>query len=211
MTKRDFLSELRDALYGLTQTEIEERLLFYSEMIDDRMEEGISEEDAVREIGDVREIAEQIRAEAVPSRTEGGKEAKETKAEKEAKTRRRRLGAGEILLLVLGFPVWFPLLLAAAIVLLAVFIVLFAVVITLFAVDLALAAVLIGGVAGGTVLLILWNVPLGLTLFGAGLLCGGLAILLFFGSLAATKGILYLVKVTVRGVGNLFFRREARI
>lgn len=208
MTKREFLANLREALYGLSQAEIEERLLFYSEMIDDRMEEGITEEDAVREIGDAREIAAQIRAEGANSKPA---EEKETKDTKDAQMRRRKLGVGEILLLILGFPVWFPLLLAATVVLLAVFIVLFAVVIVLFAVDLSLAAVLLGGIAVGTVSIVLWNVPLGIALIGAGIFCGGLSIFWFFGCLVATKGILSLLKMTVQGIGGMFFRKGERV
>ena len=45
---------------SLPQGDVEERLTFYSEMIDDRMEEGISEEEAVCEIGSVDEIVSQI-------------------------------------------------------------------------------------------------------------------------------------------------------
>ena len=60
MTKQIFLTKLREGLYGLPQNDIEERVTFYSEMIDDRMEEGISQEDAVSEIGDVQNIVSQI-------------------------------------------------------------------------------------------------------------------------------------------------------
>ena len=45
MRKQEFLAQLRKALSGLPQDEIEERLTFYGEMIDDRMEEGLSEEE----------------------------------------------------------------------------------------------------------------------------------------------------------------------
>ena len=60
MTKIKFLLSLHDRLSGLPQDEVEERLNFYSEMIEDRMEEGISEEEAVAAIGPIDEIAEQI-------------------------------------------------------------------------------------------------------------------------------------------------------
>ena len=60
MTKVNFLFELRDKLSGLPTEDIEERLNFYSEMIEDRMEEGLSEEDAVAAIGTTDEIAKQI-------------------------------------------------------------------------------------------------------------------------------------------------------
>ena len=47
MNKLEFIAELRDRLSGLPQGEVEERLSFYSEMIDDRMEDGVSEKEAV--------------------------------------------------------------------------------------------------------------------------------------------------------------------
>ena len=55
MDKQEFLSKLRAKLFGLPQKELEERLSFYSEMIDDRIEEGLSEETAVKELGTVYE------------------------------------------------------------------------------------------------------------------------------------------------------------
>ena len=54
MNKKRFLSELRRGLSGLPQAEVEERLSFYSDMIDDRIEDGCSEAAAVAEIGSYR-------------------------------------------------------------------------------------------------------------------------------------------------------------
>ena len=50
MTKKEFLAKGRKALSHLPKEELEERLAFYGEMIDDRMEEGLSETDAVMQI-----------------------------------------------------------------------------------------------------------------------------------------------------------------
>ena len=60
MNKQDFLKELSRALSGLPREDLEERLAFYSEMIDDRMEDGLSEEEAVADIGSIDEAASQI-------------------------------------------------------------------------------------------------------------------------------------------------------
>ena len=38
MTKQEFLARLREGLRGLPEADIEERLTFYGEMLDDRME-----------------------------------------------------------------------------------------------------------------------------------------------------------------------------
>ena len=61
MTKQEFLAKLEILLSGLTEEEISERIGFYSEMIDDRIEEGLSEEEAVSLIGSVEEVAAQIK------------------------------------------------------------------------------------------------------------------------------------------------------
>ena len=57
MTKEKFLKGLGARLSRLPKREIEECLAFYGEMIDDRMEEGLSEEEAVSAVGDIKEIA----------------------------------------------------------------------------------------------------------------------------------------------------------
>ena len=44
MTKINFILLLSEKLKNLPEKEVEERLSFYSEMIEDRMEEGFSEE-----------------------------------------------------------------------------------------------------------------------------------------------------------------------
>ena len=90
MSKQDFLTELRKGLSGLPRDEIEERLTFYSEMILYRMEEGLSEEDAISEIGSVDEIVTQAVAD-IPL----AKIAKERiKPKRHLKARGRSIGAG---------------------------------------------------------------------------------------------------------------------
>ncbi len=60
MSKQEFLERLQNGLHGLPKEDIDERLMFYSEMIDDRAEEGLSEEQAVSAVGDVEEIVRQV-------------------------------------------------------------------------------------------------------------------------------------------------------
>ena len=47
MTKQEFSDKLKKLLSSLTEEEISERIGFYLEMIDDRIEEGLSEDEAV--------------------------------------------------------------------------------------------------------------------------------------------------------------------
>lgn len=61
--KEQFLNELRSRLKGLPKNEIDERISFYAEMIDDGIEEGLSEEEAVKRIGTVDSVVSQILSE----------------------------------------------------------------------------------------------------------------------------------------------------
>ena len=99
MKKKEFLKELENNLKGLPQRDIDERVEFYSEMIDDRIEDGKTEEQAVAEIGSIDEVVDQI--------------AKDTSLVRLVKNKikpKRSIGGLGILFLVLGFPIWFPLL-----------------------------------------------------------------------------------------------------
>ena len=95
MSKQEFLAELRKGLSGLPQDEIEQRLTFYSEALEDRMEEGLSEEEAVSAIGTIDEIVQQIIADIPLS-----------KIAKERIRPKRHLKVWETILLALGSPIW---------------------------------------------------------------------------------------------------------
>lgn len=185
MTKLTFLSSLRDRLYGLPQDEVEERLRFYCEMIEDRIEDGLSEEDAVAAIGLIDEIALQIVADIPLIKTV---------------KLRRRLSAWEIVLLILGSPVWVSLLIAAVAVAFSLYVSLWAVIVSLWAVFASLVGGAFGGLVGGVVLMLRGNHLTGLALIGASVVCAGLAIFAFYGCKAVSVGIVRLTKKAVLGI-----------
>ena len=197
MTKQEFLARLRKGLSGLPKDDIEERLAFYSEMIEDRMEDGLSEEDAVSEIAPVDEIATQVIADT-PF----------VKIAKERIRPRRRLNVWEIILLALGSPVWLPLILAAAVVILSLYGSLWAVMVSLWAVFASLAICSLGCVVTSAVVAFRDNLLTGAALLGAGLVCAGLSIFMFYGFKAATKGILTCTKKLAAWIKNRFIRKE---
>lgn len=197
MNKQEFLSLLRQELSGLPEEDIEERVAFYEEMIDDRMEEGVTEEEAVRAAGPVREIVSQIVSETPI-----------TKLVKERIRPKRQLQAWEIVLLVLGFPLWFPLLIAAFAVLLSVYIVIWSVILSLWAADVSLAASSIGCVVAAVVVLCRGEAASGLLMIGAAAVLAGLSIFLFFGCRAATRGAAVLTKKIALGIKSMFLRKE---
>ena len=183
MSKQAFLTQLREALSGFPQEDIDERLTFYSEMIDDRMEEGLSEEEAVSAVGSVNDIVSQIVAETPLMKL--------AKERVKPKGKRRTL---EIILLILGSPIWLSLLIALFAVILSVYISLWSVIISLWSVFGSLCACSLGAVAAGIVMICGGYVPSGIALMGAALVCAGLSIFMFCGCNAATKGILVLTK-----------------
>lgn len=176
MTKDKFLLLLRERLAALPQSEVEERLAFYSEAIDDRIEEGLCEEEAVLAMGPVDEIAAQI----IPACC--------------ATTPKRRMTAWEIALLVLGSPVWLSLLVAAFAVVLSVYASAWSVIVSLWAVFVSVAACAIGGTVAGLSLIGTGSILSGAALVAVSVICAGCTIFLFFGCKAVTKGILWLTK-----------------
>lgn len=197
MNKQEFVDNLRVKLCGLPKQEVEERLNFYGEMIDDRMEEGLSEQEAILEIGSVDVIAAQIVAD-IPL----AKIAKETIRSK------GRLKAWEIVLLALGSPIWLSLLIAVFAVILSLYVVLWSVIISVWAVFVSLTACALGGVVAGIVFALGDNGLTGIAVIGASILCVGLAIYLFFGCKVATKGILLLTKRMALGIKKCFVKKE---
>lgn len=197
MTKIQFLLALNKGLSGLPQDEIEERLTFYSEIIDDRMEDGLSEAEAVASIDSVEEIVAQS-VEEIPL----------TKIVKNKVKPKRKLQAWEIVLLAVGSPIWLSLAIAAFAVVLSLYVVLWAAIISLWAIDFALFACLLAGIGAG-IGFVTANPLSGVFLIGAGMICGGLSIFGFYGCKAATMGAVWLTKKIALGIKHCLIKKEA--
>lgn len=190
MNKQDFLAQLRKGLSGLPQDDIEERLTFYKEMIEDRMEEGFSEEEAVSAIGSVEDIVRQSIAD-IPL----------AKIAKERIRPKRHLKVWEVILLTLGSPIWLSLSVAAAAIILSLYI-------SLWAVFGSLAICAVASIPGYMIYATHGSNAAGLAMLSAGIVCAGLSIFMFFGCRAATKAILMLTKKTTIWMKNRFIRKE---
>ena len=194
MTKHEFLAKLRQGLSGLPQEDMEERLIFYSEMIDDRMEEGLSEEEAVAAAGDVDRIIAQAVADTPIS-----------KLAKEKIRGKVSLKPWHILLLVLGFPVWFPLCVAAISVVFSLCVAFWSVLIALWAVVFSVAVCAIAFLAMGIYSCCVGNIGGGIAMIGGGILSLGLFIFLLYGCKAVTKGLTLLTKMPILWIKNRIF------
>lgn len=198
MNKQEFLSELKLGLSGLPTEDIEERLGFYSEMIDDRTEDGLSEEDAVLEIGNVKEIIGQIIAETPI-----------TKLVKEKVKQKRKPSVLEVVLLVLGSPLWVAIVLSVFAVIISVYVSLWSVVISIWAIFVSLLGVAIGGIVWGSFTILKGNALTAVAVIGLGIFCLGLSVFVLLLSKAATKGMVLLTKLTVLGIKNALIKKGA--
>lgn len=197
MDKYDFLLALAERLEGLPEADKQASLDYYSEILDDLIESGMTETDAAASLGSVDAIAQEILMD-IPL-------PKLVKAKMKGK---KPLSGLEITLLIVGFPIWLPVLISVFAVIFAVYISLWAVVISLYAADLSLA---LGGLSGllAAILLLVGGEPLSALLFmGAALVLAGLSILLLFGCNATAKGMWKLCRLTLRGIKACFIRKK---
>ncbi len=165
MTKTEFLDRLRHSLHGLSDKDVLNSLDYYAEMIDDRMEADMSEEDAVAALGLPEEVAREIILNLpLP------------KIIKKKCTRKTAWRAWEIVLLVLASPIWLPLLLTAAALLFCVYAVLWVAVACLWIVDVSFGGAVVGSVIAGLANGLSGHGMLLLLYFGLSLVAAGVAV-----------------------------------
>lgn len=177
MNKQEYLARLRAALACLPEGEIEESVAFYTEMIDDRVADGLTEEEATAQLDDPKAAARAIIADlpVVP------------RTVVRTKQRNRAL---YWTLVILGFPLWFPLLLGAGMLVLAGLLTIWCLILGLW---LLAAGLLAGGPLGIGVCL--WALAVGQPAYGvfelgSGLLCFGLGLFCLHGAVAASKTLM---------------------
>lgn len=191
MNKQEFLNALKKSLSSLPNGEVEERLGFYSEMIDDYIEEGITETEAVARIGAVEDVVAQC--------TE------------QRKNPSRKLTVWKWVLLIAGSPIWISLLASVAAVAAALYAVLWSGIVCLWAAKVALIGTALGGTVMSVVAFSSDNALVGWAMVGTTIFCVGVAIFLFYGCKAASKGAWYLTKQFPRWVKALFHDKEGTL
>lgn len=197
MNKQEFIKALKRKLSSLPKNEVEESISFYSEIIDDKIEEGLTEKEAVLSVGTVDYVAEQIL-----------KSISLLKIATEKLKPKRSLKGLEIILLVLGSPIWFSLLISAFAVIFSLYASFIAVIISVWAVFVSLIACGVAGILAGVFFIIRGNTLSGVAVESAGVLCLGLSIFLYYLSKLATKGIILVGKNLVLSVKKLFIKKE---
>lgn len=200
MNKQEFLINLQNSLKGLPKADVDERMAFYSEMIDDLMEDGHTEHEAICEIGDVEKIITQIISD-IPLKN----------LVKEKIKPKRALRIWEIILLALGSPIWLSLLIAALAVVFSIYISLWSVIISLWAVEVSLLATVLGGIVASVVFAFSGYSLTGVAMIGTVFCLTGLSILFFYVCKLTTKGILLLTKQIAIKFKNCFIKKEVNL
>ncbi len=195
MTKRAFLADLSSRLSGLPQAEVETQINFFSEMIDDYVEEGFSEEEAIAKIGPVDAIARSIAASVSGS-------------SRETTTPKPRTNPMVITLLILGSPIWLSLVISIFAVLISVLASLWAAVLSVLAVPLSTAVCAFAVPLAGIFFLFSGHLHTGIAAIGAGFVLAGISIYLYFTAKAAVKGAWFLTKNLFAFVYRILPRRR---
>ncbi len=197
MNKQEFLAELKAGLAGLPQKDIEDQLNFYSEMIDDRMEEGFSEEKAVSTFGLIDEIVKNLIADTSL-----------IKIAKERINSKTKFNIWEIILLVLGSPIWISILIAAVTVIFSLYISLWSVIVSFWSIFVSFIGASLGMIVGGIIILCKSDFFIGIAMIGVCFILAGLSIFTFYGCKLSTKGILLLTKKTAVCIKNALLKKE---
>ncbi len=193
MNKNEFLTELASRLCGLPEEDISKTTDYYSEIIDDYMEDGLLEQDAVAAVGSINDAVNQTLAETPMP-----------KLVKQKIKPNRVLKAWEIVLLILGSPVWLPILISIVAILLSVYAIIWSVVVCLYAGVIAFFSGFIAGFFSSFVFLSTGKIAEAMTVLGLGLVCGGLTVFGFAGCNQAVKGLIWLSKKIWLGIKSSF-------
>lgn len=121
----------------------------------------------------------------------------------------RRLKTWEIVCLAVGCPIWLSLLIVAVAVILSLYISVWSVIVSLWAVFGSLVSCALGGIVAGFGFIFSGHGFSGFVTIGAGMVCAGLGIFLFFGCKVATQSAISITKNIVVSIKNRFSKKEA--
>ena len=216
MNKKDFLDEVRTRLSGLDEKDIQNALDFYVEAIDDHVDDGMTEDQAVSAVGTPQEVAEKILMDTpLPTLIKTQAQAMNSAptpapgvpGQPAAPDQKKKMSPLAITLIIIGPPVWLPILIALAAVALSIVIAIFAVVLAIVATVLATA---IGGVVAvfaALVGIVMGEGVHGLIQLAAALVLVGLSLLLF---IPIKAGIIWLIELAGRFAGWVKFKFVSR-
>ena len=108
MLRDEYLSNLKDKLAANNIPGIDSMIDFYDEAISDRIEDGMSEEDAVAAMEDADEVVKSALLDKPIAAL-----MMESARKKHQEANEKGHGALFVVLAIVGFPIWFPLVVTA--------------------------------------------------------------------------------------------------
>lgn len=196
MNKSEFLYALRRGLAQLPEQEIEKQLAYYSELIDDMVEDGMSEYEATARLGDIDDIVRGV--------------LEDTPLPLLVRTKVKPSGgwsAMSIVLLILGFPLWFPLLVTFFALFVTLYAVIWVLIICAFIVVLSLGITAIALIVSFIIALTRSFVS-AIMVLGSAIAIAGITVLAYLLAVWLTKALIKATGSLVRLVKSFFIRRE---
>ncbi|MDH6364624.1 putative membrane protein [Enterococcus sp. PF1-24] len=194
MDRIDFIKALADELaYEVKPSEIHQLINYYDEIIQDLMEDGYSEKEAVAKLGSPKKLAKEA----------AGIQEVEIDIP-------RRMSTWVLVLLVIGFPIWGSLLIAFVAVIASFYLVLWCIP---FSTGLTGVVCTICGAAAAVLspLLMADTLYLGTMQLGAGAAFFGIGILLLILTFSISGSFLRITKKTFAGLKHAFFKPRKQV
>lgn len=197
MNKNDFTEKLRKKLSSLPEKERNESINFYSEMIDDLIEDGLTEEEALLKIGTPQEVAYEI-IKNIPLSKIINQKIKPLKPK----------STQGVLLIALGSPLWLPLLIVGVAVVFSLYASLWVVVISFYAVFLTFALCSPASTVLGIIYIFNGSPIAGLSVISASFIVAGLAIFTFYLCKYLTICNVKIAKTIILAIKKSFIEKE---
>ncbi len=118
-------------------------------------------------------------------------------------TKSKALKTTQLILIIIGSPIWLSLVVAAAAIFFAAYAVMWSVIIALWSAEISLTVCSLSGITSAVFFAFNGNIPIGFILFSAGLFCAGASIFLFLGCKGLTKGAFILTKNVIALIGKI--------
>lgn len=183
MTKQEFLAALEQRLQAVPEDERKRTAAYYDESIDDRMEDGMTEEEAVDSLESIDTIVQRIMKDT-PLKT----------IVKNKVEHKKKLETWQVLLIIFTCPFWFPVGMGGISVAFGLCMAVFGIGLGLFATVIGLCGGGVAAVVGGIYFFISRGAAYGLMTMGLGFCCIGAGIFILLGSIAMVKGVVFLIK-----------------
>lgn len=202
MSREEYISQLRQKLTENKIPGIDSMIEFYDEAIADRVEDGMSEDEAVGAMEDIDSI---VKAAMLDKPITSLMADNVKKRHKEASESGH--GTLFVVLMIVGFPIWFPLLVAFLSIIFSLYIAMWAIVVSIYAVELSFAISAVVSLLGAATF-VMGQIPFAtaIALLGCAFILGGLTLLMWKPIVALTKWMIKIIKVVFRSIKSIFVK-----